>query len=230
MSISITNQTKKVLKNFLSINKSLHIQPGSVISTLSVNKNIMARYECEEVFTRNVPIYDLSDFTSAINLCTSPELDLTSEEYLLILDSDTKSKFKIFYSDPDLIISAHDRTLKLSDPEVSFTLLQKHLELLQRASYAQSIEDLCLYGNDGVMSICVTDKKNDTANVYSIELGSSDTEFCHCFKMENLKLIPDRDYNVSIYGGRVAVFESGRLLSDQNKVTYWIALEPPASK
>jgi hypothetical protein len=223
MSISINKLTVEVLRNFLSINKSIHIQSGSVISTLSVNKNIMARYECDEVFTRNLPIYDLSDFTSAIKLCQSPELDLTNDEYLLIRDSVTKGKAKIFYSDPDLIVSAHDKEIKLSDPEVSFTLPWSNLQLLIQASASQSIEDLCLYGNDGVMSICVTDKKNDTSNVYSIELGPTDTEFCHCFKMENLKLFGHRDYEVSIYGGRVALFET-------DKLKYWIALEPPTSK
>ena len=61
-------------------------------------------------------------------------------------------KAKIFYSDPDLIVSAHDKEIKLSDPEVSFTLPWSNLQLLIQASASQSIEDLCLYGNDGVSS------------------------------------------------------------------------------
>ena len=223
MSISISKTTHEVLRNFLSINKSITIQAGSVISTLSVNKNIMARYECEEVFTRDLPIYDLSDFCNAIRLCQSPELDLSNENYFLLRDPVTKGKFKIFYSDPDLIVTANGKEIKLNNPEVVFTLKSSNLKMLQIASQAQSIDDLCIYGNDGVMSLCVTDKKNDTSNVYSIELGPTDDEFCHCFKMENLRLMSDYDYEVSIYDGRVALFET-------NKLKYWIALEPQASK
>jgi hypothetical protein len=223
MSISISKTTHEVLRNFLSINKSITIQAGSVISTLSVNKNIMARYECEEVFTRDLPIYDLSDFCNAIRLCQSPELDLSNENYFLLRDPVTKGKFKIFYSDPDLIVTANGKEIKLNNPEVVFTLKSSNLKMLQIASQAQSIDDLCIYGNDGVMSLCVTDKKNDTSNVYSIEMGPTDDEFCHCFKMENLRLMSDYDYEVSIYDGRVALFET-------NKLKYWIALEPQASK
>lgn len=206
MSISISKTTHEVLRNFLSINKSITIQAGSVISTLSVNKNIMARYECEEVFTRDLPIYDLSDFCNAIRLCQSPELDLSNENYFLLRDPVTKGKFKIFYSDPDLIVTANGKEIKLNNPEVVFTLKSSNLKMLQIASQAQSIDDLCIYGNDGVMSLCVTDKKNDTSNVYSIEMGPTDDEFCHCFKMENLRLMSDYDYEVSIYDGRVALF------------------------
>jgi hypothetical protein len=53
----------------------------------------MARYECEEVFTRDLPIYDLSDFCNAIRLCQSPELDLSNENYFLLRDPVTKGKF-----------------------------------------------------------------------------------------------------------------------------------------
>ena len=43
MSVSVSSKTIEVLKNYLSINKSIIIRPGNVLSTLSVNKNIMSR-------------------------------------------------------------------------------------------------------------------------------------------------------------------------------------------
>ena len=51
--------------------------------------------------------------------------------------------------------------------------------------------DLCLYGFNGSLQLCVTDKKNDTSNSYSVEVGETDdNQFCYCFKVENLKLLP----------------------------------------
>jgi hypothetical protein len=225
MSISISTTTVDALKNFLSINKSINIKPGNVLSTVSVNKTIMGRYEVEENFPCEVPIYDLSVFIGALGLCQSPELDFDNSNCLVIKDSTTKSKSKIYYSDPDLITTAPDKELELPPTDVSFTLSWENLSRLQRASSTYGVQDLCLYGAEGSMYMCVTDKKNDTSNVYSIELGETDSEFCHCFKMENLKLMPNHTYNVSIHAGKVAHFKSTSC-----NLKYWIALEPNLSK
>lgn len=225
MSISISTTTIDALKNFLSINKSINIKPGNVLSTLSVNKNIMARYEIDEDFPREVPIYDLSVFIGALGLCQSPELDFTNESCLVIKDSTTKSRSRIYYSDPDMITSAPDKELEVPSADVNFQLSWENLSRLQRASSTYGVQDLCLYGSDGSMNICVTDKKNDTSNVYSIELGETDKDFCHCFKMENLKLMPNHTYDVSIHSGKVALFKSTSC-----NLKYWIALEPNMSK
>lgn len=225
MSILISTTTIDALKNFLSINKSINIKPGNVLSTLSVNKNIMARYEIEEEFPREVPIYDLSVFIGALGLCQNPELDFTNETCLVIKDSVIKSKSKIYYSDPDLITSAPEKELEVDVADVSFTLSWENLARLQRASLTYGVQDLCLYGSDGSMHMCVTDKKNDTSNVYSIELGETDKEFCFCFKMENLKLMQHQTYDVSIHMDRVALFKSTSC-----NLKYWIALEPNLDK
>jgi hypothetical protein len=225
MSISISTTTIDALKNFLSINKSINIKPGNVLSTVSVNKTIMGRYEVEETFPSEVPIYDLSVFIGALNLCQSPELDFANSNCLVIKDSTTKSKSKIYYSDPDLITSAPEKELELPSADVSFTLSWENLSRLQRASGTYGVQDLCLYGSDGSMNICITDKKNDTSNVYSIELGETDKEFCHCFKMENLKLMPNHTYDVSIHMSKVAYFRS-----TSTNLKYWIALEPNLTK
>lgn len=225
MSISISTTTIDALKNFLSINKSINIKPGNVLSTLSVNKNIMARYEIEEEFPREVPIYDLSVFIGALGLCQSPELDFTNDTCLVIKDSGTKSRSKIYYSDADMILSAPEKDLEVPTADVSFTLTWENLSRLQRASSTYGVQDLCLYGSEGSMHMCVTDKKNDTSNVYSIELGESDNDFCFCFKMENLKLMPNHTYDVSIHMGKVALFKSTTC-----NLKYWIALEPNLTK
>ena len=70
-----------------------------------------------------------------------------------------------------------------------------------------ALPDLCLYGFNGSLQLCVTDKKNDTSNSYSVEVGETDdNQFCYCFKVENLKLLPG-DYKVSISKQNVALFE-----------------------
>lgn len=52
----ISQPTLEVLKNFCAINKSIVIKPGNTISTLSINKNILAIAEVEEQFDSQISI------------------------------------------------------------------------------------------------------------------------------------------------------------------------------
>ena len=102
--------------------------------------------------------------------------------------------------------------------DVQFRLDANTLQSLQRAAAVYQVPDLCLYGDNGVLKLCVTDKKNETSNTFSMEVGETDGQFCYCFKIENLKLLVD-DYDVTVSRHNVAYFEG-------TNVKYWIALEP----
>ena len=68
------------------------------------------------------------------------------------------------------------------------------------------------------MHLTVTDKKNETSNSYSVEVGESEDQFCYCFKVENLRLLPG-DYNVTMSKHNVSLFQG-------SDIKYFIALEP----
>ena len=51
--LKISPRTTQVLKNFSSINPSIHVKPGKVLSTISAGKTIMARANVEEDFADN---------------------------------------------------------------------------------------------------------------------------------------------------------------------------------
>lgn len=213
----ITNRTIEVLKNFSSINKSIVIKPGNQIATLSINKNILAIAKVEEQFESQIAIYDLQSFLSGLSLHgSSPQLDSTNSNFIIISDADKKVKTRYFYADPDIITQAPDKGIELPTEEVSFHLSSNVLDNLRKASFAYKVPDLCVYGHDGKIQLAVTDKRNDTSNTYTVEVGETDGEFCYCFKMENIKLLDD-DYKV-IVSKQAAKF----IASD---VTYFIALE-----
>ena len=223
--MKLSEKTISILKNFSSINQSILFKEGKSLRTISVMKNILAEATITEDFPKDFGIYDLNQILNGLGLHQSPELDFTNESCLVIKDSVIKSKSKIYYSDPDLITSAPEKELEVDVADVSFTLSWENLARLQRASSTYGVQDLCLYSSDGSMHMCVTDKKNETSNVYSIELGETDKEFCFCFKMENLKLMTHQTYDVSIHMGRVALFKSTSC-----NLKYWIALEPNLDK
>ena len=74
--------------------------------------------------------------------------------------------------------------------EVSFTLNGEDLNKLKRAAGVIQAPDLVLEKKNTDVYLTVKDKKNDTANNYSLDVdveGQGDYNFY--FKVENLKLI-----------------------------------------
>ena len=216
----ITKPTIEVLKNFCSINKSIVIKPGNQIATLSINKNILAIADVEEQFESQISIYDLGVFLGGLSLFDQPKIDTTETNYVTVSDQRGKSKTRFFYADPDIITQPPEKEITIPDEDVKFRLEASTLQQLQRAAMVYQLPDLCLYGDGTEMSLCVTDKKNDTSNSYSVQVGVSDDEFCYCFKVENLKLLAG-DYNVTISKQNVALFQG-------SGIKYFIALEPNA--
>ena len=214
----ISKPTIEVLKNFCSINKSIVIKPGNKISTLSINKNILAVAEVEETFDSQISIYDLGVFLGGLSLFDAPKIDTTHSNYVTVSDQRGKSKTRYFYADPDIITQPPEREIELPSKDVSFRLESNVLQQLQRAAMVYQLPDLCLHGNGESMELCVTDKKNDTSNSYSVDVGETDEEFCFCFKVENMKLLAG-DYDVSLSKTNVAQFQG-------DGIKYLIALEP----
>ena len=214
----ISKPTIEVLKNFCSINKSIVIKPGNKISTLSINKNILAIADVEEQFDSQISIYDLGVFLGGLSLFESPKIDTTNTNYVTVSDLQGKSKTRYFYADPDIITQAPEKEINLPSEDVEFKLESKILMQLQRAAMVYQLPDLCLYGDGATMQLCVTDKKNDTSNNYSVEVGTTTEEFCFCFKVENLKLLSG-NYDVVLSKTNVALFKG-------DGIKYYIALEP----
>ena len=214
----ISKPTIEVLKNFCSINKSIVIKPGNKISTLSINKNILAIADVEEQFDSQISIYDLGVFLGGLSLFESPKIDTTNTNYVTVSDLQGKSKTRYFYADPDIITQAPEKEINLPSEDVEFKLESKILMQLQRAAMVYQLPDLCLYGAGETMPLCVTDKKNDTSNNYSVEVGTTTEEFCFCFKVDNLKLLSG-NYDVVLSKTNVALFKG-------DGIKYYIALEP----
>ena len=215
----ISKETIDLLQNFSTINKSIVIKPGRELSTLSLNKNILATANVQESFDRNIPIYDLPSLIQIFNLFDgSPVIDTTNDSYLKISNPQNRSEVKVFYSDPDIIVQPPEKKVDLPSEDINFRLEAPVFAQIKKAWSICGVPDLCLQGHEGAMSLTLTDKKNDTSNSYSVEVGETSDEFCYCFKMENLKLLP-QSYDVTISKANVARFSS-------DSVRYLIALEP----
>tara|TARA_Y100000004_G_C8919654_1_gene414815 strand:+ start:54 stop:713 length:660 start_codon:yes stop_codon:yes gene_type:complete len=214
----ISRPTIEVLKNFCSINKSIVIKPGNQISTLSINKNILAIAEVEEQFDSQISIYDLGVFLGGLSLFDSPQIDTSQSNYVTVSDLKGRSKTRFFYADPDIITQPPEKEIQLPSQDVEFNLEAGVLQQLQRAASVYQLPDLCLFSDGSKMHLTVTDKKNETSNSYSVEVGETEDQFCYCFKVENLKLLAG-DYRVTMSKHNVSLFQG-------DGIKYFIALEP----
>ena len=221
--MKLSSHTTSVLKNFSTINQNLVIKQGNEITTMSAMKNIVARAEVEETFPQEVAIYDLNEFLGALSLFTNPILDFKENFVIITEENNPSTKMKYFYSDPSVVTSP-SKMITMPSNEVKFTISSDDLSKLKRAAAAIGAPDMVLEKNGSGSSITVKDKKNDTANNYSLNVDtSSDGEFNFFFKVENLKLI-DGTYDVEVSSKNISHYKN-----KNSDIEYWIALEPESS-
>ena len=219
--MKLSEKTLTVLKNFAGINNSILVKQGTQLRTMSVAKNILAEADIEEEFPRQFGVYDLNQFLNGLSLHQDPDLDFTEESYLTIREG--RRKVKYFFADPQVIISPPDKQITLPSEDVHFQLESTSLDKLLKAAAVNQLRDLCVVGEAGVVRLVVRDKKNDTSNSYSVQVGETDKEFSFNFKVENIKIIP----------GSYDVVVSSKLLSEftnsNYNLKYYIALEPDST-
>ena len=221
--MKLSNNTTSVLKNFATINQNLIIKEGSTIATMSAMKNIVAKAEVEETFPQEIAIYDLNEFLGALSLFSSPILDFNDNYVVISEESKPTTKMKYFYSDPSVVTSPQ-KMITMPSEEVKFTMSNEDLSKLKRAAGAIGAPDMVLERKEGTSSITVKDKKNDTANNYSLDVNTqSEGEFNFFFKVENMKLL-DGTYDVEISSKNISHYKN-----KSYDIEYWIALEPEST-
>ena len=191
--MKLSNDTVGILKNFASINQNLIIKEGSELTTMSAMKNIVARAKVMETFPKEVAIYDLNEFLAALSLFTTPVLDFQDQFVTMSEEGNPRNSLKYFYSDPSVVTSP-SKMITMASEEVTFTLNDDTVNQLRKGCRSYLFTRLGLENN----LLTVKDKKNDTANNYSINVDYK-AEKCRLyffFKVENLKLLGG-DYRVA---------------------------------
>lgn len=213
--------TITILKNFANINQSILVNPGKKLKTISVMRNIYAEAEIYEEFDRQFAIYDLNQFLNGLSLHQDPDIDFSNESHLMIREG--KRRVKYFFADPEVIVTPPDKDIDLPSQDICFQLEHSQLDKLIKASAVYQLPDLSAIGQNGVVSLVVRNKKDDTSNEFSIVVGETDKEFTFNFKVENIKIIPGT-YDVVVSKQLLCKFTNSKY-----KINYFIALEPDST-
>ena len=220
--MKLSEKTVNLLKNFAGINQSILFKKGNKLRTMSVMKNILAEAEVEEEFPKDFAIYDLVQFLNGVSLYTNPQIEFTTDSNLTIREGKDR-KTKYFFADPSVVVAPPEKSIALPTEDVCFSLDSDQLASLMKASAVYQLPDLCAVGEAGVVTLVVRDKKNDTSNEYSINVGMTDAEFSLNFKVENIKILPGT-YDVVISEKLLS-----RFVNTNYNLTYYIALEPDST-
>ena len=223
--MNLSNETVSVLKNFSTINQNLVIKNGSSISTISAQKNIVAKAEIKETFPKDFAIYDLNEFLAALSLFEKPDLDFHDDFVVITENGSTAKSLKYWYSDPS-VVTTTTKDITMPECEISFSLNNNMLSDIQKAAAVIGVPDMVLQAmTAGKAVLKVTDKKNSTANDYAVGVDvtnedGKDLPYKFWFKVENLKLLSGT-YNVAVSSKNISHFVNSSV-----DIHYWIALEP----
>ena len=223
--MKLSDKTLSLLKNFSTINQSILFKKGTKLRTISVMKNILAEATVSEELPKDFGIYDLGQFLNGLSLHNSPELDFQEDNYVVIKEGRSRSKY--FFADPQVIVTPPEKEMTLPSEDVSFELSTDQLDKLLKAAAIYQLPDLAVVGGNGVVKIVVRDKKNDTSNDFAITVGETSNYFCKNFsfnfKVENIKILPG-NYEVVVSQKLLSRFKS-----KNQDLTYFIALEPDST-
>ncbi len=215
--MQLSESTKEILKNFSEINPNLMIKPGKQLKTISTMKNILATANVSEDFPQDIAIYDLNEFLGVMSLFTKPQFAF-DDKSLSIGEEGTSTKSKYYFADPS-ILTVPQKDVKMPDAEVQFTLTETDLTKVKKAASMLQLPDIAITSKGSDITLSAMDKKNDTANNFSIKVGETNSKFEFHFKTEHLKMLPG-DYNVSISSKLISNFKH-----KSKPIQYWIALE-----
>jgi hypothetical protein len=201
--MQISKETITYLKHLASINSNIILKPGSSVSTISPQRNVVAKIGISEKFEQEFGIYDLSEFLGALSLFTEPDIEF-KDKYALI--SENGNSIKYYAADTSILI-APTKTPNLPEFDLVFTLSKETLALVLRTAGVLRSTDVSLIGDGKTLSFAVADLKSATSNSFTVPLGKTKLKFKANFKTENLKLIPG-EYEVSISSKKISMFKN----------------------
>ena len=220
--MKISSDTINLLKNFADINPNILVKEGNKLSTISTMKNILAEADISESFDQEFAIYDLPEFLRSIDLFAKPKLEFNGGSNVVIADENSRQKIKYFFADKS-VITAPSKSITMPESFVSFTLKKEMFEKLMKGVTTLNLPDVSVVGDGKNITLRASDRKNNTSNTYSVDVGESDKKFEAHYKAENFKLVTD-DYDVAISSQKISHFTNR-----SRPVQYWIALEPDST-
>ena len=220
--MKLSKDTLTVLKNFASINDGIMFRKGNVLRTCDAQKQVLAETTITETIDEDFGIYDLNKFLAVLGLHQdNSQLQIdTATKSAVINDNTGRSKITYRICDATMIKNASDKSVKMPDAEVTFTLKQADLEFILRSSSVLGTPHIAVTSDGEKVSVAALDDKNTSTHTNQLEVAPGNgKKYKMLFKTENMKMIPG-EYEVSISFKGIAHFKN-----TTKPLQYWVATE-----
>lgn len=215
------NETLGLLKNFASINTNIIFKQGDAVSTISNAKNVFAKATIKETIPNEFAIYDLNSMLAMLTIVDGQEIEF-GDKCLTV--TSPAGKFEYYYSNPEIVTGApageieHVVTYK-------FKMTAEDIQMILKAAAITGAPTMSVTNKNQVVTLSVSDRKNDTASNFKKNLGTSFDNFDVFVAVENLKVIPDA-YEVSVAKTANGKAKFLHFKHESRQLQYWIACEP----
>lgn len=220
--MKLSKDTLTVLKNFASINDGIMFRKGSVLRTCDASKQVLAETTISETIDEDFGIYDLNKFLAVLGLHQdNSQLQIdTSTKSAIINDTSGRSKITYRICDATMIKNASDKSVKMPEPEVTFTISQADLEFIMRSAATLVTPHIAVTSDGSKIYVSALDDKNTSTHSNQLEVGvGNGKKYKMLFKTENMKMIPG-SYEISISFKGIAHFKN-----TTKPLQYWVATE-----
>jgi hypothetical protein len=214
--MKFSERTLTILKSFSTINKSILMEEGNVLKTVTPEKTLVASATIPDQIPAQACVYDLSRFLSILSLYKDPDVEF-EDKYFMIRDG--KQRTKYVYADVSMIHAAPKKEIQLPTTDVEVDVSWDDMQSVIKAAGVLQFGEIAFVGEDGKIFLKAIDSNNSNSDDYGVEIGTTSDEFKIIVKTDNLKLLP-QDYNVTLCAKGISEFKS----SDGN-VKYFIAID-----
>ena len=212
--MKFSNETLNVLKSFTAINKSILLNAGNTIKTITPEKTLIAIAEVPDTMPSQACVYDLSRFLSILSLYNDPDIDF-GDKYFII--SEGKRRTRYVYADISMIHTPPEKEITLPSADVTVNVSEGDLSSVLKAAGVLQFSEVAFVGESGKCYLKAIDSANSNADDFGVEIGETADKFNVIIKTDNLKLLP-LDYQVTICSKGISEFKG-------KGVTYYVAID-----
>lgn len=216
--MKISEDTLKMLKWMATVNGGIKIDPGNEIYSKAESQAMACKCEISETFEKPFVTTNLQKFLSLVDLIDDPDFEF-NDDSVIITSGDGKNKVRFLQSNPALVNQSNKVPRDQEGIALEFRLLSEDLQKVFNSAKVLCVSDITLHTKDGNIFMTVSNKSmNNSSDYVDIKVGTvgdEDLNVSFAFKKQNLKLIQDYDYEVTVYSVGLAKFVAK--FDDKNK-------------
>lgn len=236
--MKLSQKTIDIIKSFSTINNSIWLNPGNVLSTMSSKRNVLAQAVIDESFPSEFGMYDINQVISIIGINSA---DVEFEDDNLVISKTFKSSFdedgnaavaKTNYRGAHkvMFVLPPENGISFPETEINMTITEEIIDFIFKTSSVIRAPNLMIESDGTSVYISICDAANVThvANSSAASSHSSRIKFARgngdvyklFFKIETLNLYPG-EYELSL-----SITEGISMWKNKSQdITYWILIE-----